>query len=944
MERVRVVVRVRPSSSAKAAAAAAAAAGTPAAPPPCDVVVAAGRTVRVMGSDSTKRCFEFDGVLDARATQAEAYVMAAKPVVARVLDGFNSTIMAYGQTGSGKTYTLGNPSGDATAFGQSVLGRCAGELFEALSEEADRVTVTYVEVYNEAVYDLLSPEDEPLAPLSVLDDAKGQVVVRNVLEREVRTVEAVASLLRAGGTRRRVGATAMNAESSRSHAICTIRVTRLDGRDGKLSVVDLAGSERARKTGAQGDRLAEGIQINKGLLVLGQVISALASREDHAPFRDSKLTRLLRDSLGGTATTVMVACVAPEHDHRDETTNTLRYAARARNVSNVTVRHVVAAADDNDDVSGAVAALRLENAELKRELRAAYERLAATPEPPDDDDDDDDDDDRGGGSHQQQQQQQQQQHHASRYHHQKDELGEDPMMSFSEDDDEPRRFTEESWGHSEEEESPTLRAKVAEAVRTLEEELDYLERARDEVAAELKQKQAALSTTTAPAEKRKEIEALRKELAARSNKLNAKARELEAARADRDRLRTEMVEARAKRVELEKRLRGEAAARAKGAREAEIAVRRATRETEKSKAALVKLERVHELQKAALRRERDETSKRAASERRRKLLDDAAGRARRDKVLARQQHQLNAQHQDDRARWGGDTTLDARLEANVSDDVARALKTRASDVPKIHLPPLSAADARLALRWYHAEIVRLRTAAQRAVRPRLSSSRPRRRAQQKPPARDNDSESSWVEEEEEEVVDDTTYRRTSKPKSKPKKRENADEIDGMTVAELKNALRDVGLKLGGRKSELVARLREHRQASKVVVVAAYDCASECDGELGFLRGDRIAVAEQSDDGWWKGVLERTGETGLFPANYVVLLERGELPSEQPAADDNGASAANDENDPGPLFHDEPPPAVTPVAERDDQSSDAPTSDKNARAPLVDLVQIDPQFA
>ncbi|KAH8093400.1 hypothetical protein JL720_4532 [Aureococcus anophagefferens] len=275
--------------------------------------------------------------------------------------------MAYGQTGSGKTHTMGEPldalstsPGDA---GEGVIGRALGEVFarRAASPEATTVHLSYLEVYNECVYDLLATHEDR-EPLGVREDG---------------------GALHRGALRRRTGATKMNAGSSRSHALLTVRVATASGAVGKLVLVDLAGSERATRTGAEGARLNEGIMINKGLLALGNVVSALAERTEasgaarHVPFRDSKLTRLLRDSLGGSARTYMVACVSPCAADADETANTLRYASRARRISNVAVRHAVAETPERALIAAEAAALRsADDAEAEEASQLAASTLA----------------------------------------------------------------------------------------------------------------------------------------------------------------------------------------------------------------------------------------------------------------------------------------------------------------------------------------------------------------------------------------------------------------------------------------------------------------------------------------------------------------------------------------------------------------------------------------
>lgn len=836
LERVKVVVRVRPTTNKSC-------------------VTCRGNTVAVRTSESDSKCFEFDGVLDAGC--AGVYEKTGSLVVRRVLDGYNATVMAYGQTGSGKTFTLGNPAEDAEAFAASVTGRCVAEIFKGSGDA--KIVVSYLEVYNEGVYDLLTDG----GPLSILDDAQGQVVVRNLSESAVATVDEVAALLRQGGVRRRVGATRMNAESSRSHAICSLRVTQRDGTEGKLCVVDLAGSERARKTGAQGDRLNEGIQINKGLLVLGQVISTLAAdSQEHAPFRDSKLTRLLRDSLGGTASTVMIACVGPEEDHRDETLNTLRYAARARNVANVAVRHVAA-----PNFEALVENLRKENAELKAQLVLLRQAPSSVLVASTNFSDDEDDDEREG-----------------------DDVGRFTEEAFLTDDDEDDDAPNQGETPLSDETEVALKSKFAEAVRLLEEELSGLEKARDEAAAELKKKQATLANLPSgptAAAKRKEVEALRDALKARSQMLVAKARELDAARRDRDRLKAEIEAGRAKRVELEKKLRGETAARAKGERLAQLAARRAARQVERSKAALTKLERAHEVQAAILRRRCDEKSKVVRRHRRTDPIMAAKLADARQRLAQRDAAADKHDNDDDKTLARIDTTtLDARLEAKVEADVERALAQPPGHGAKranVHLPPLSAADARLALRWYHSELVRLRAAAHRSMRPRLSSGAKRARKNAISTKDPHDSESSWVEDED--GGQDDEDEDVQSKKQADRKPRSADDVDALTVADIKVELRRAGLKLAGRKSELLERLREHRRTGSTVatvVVAAYDCTPDSDSELGFRSGDRITVLDQSDDGWWRGILPN-GRSGLFPSNYVRPLTEASKDGKQTAA-------------------------------------------------------------
>ncbi|KAH8091256.1 hypothetical protein JL720_6145 [Aureococcus anophagefferens] len=265
------------------------------------------------------------------------YDVTTKPLVAQLFDGYNATVLAYGQTGSGKTYTMGTAFGDEP---DGVVPRAVVDIMArraALLAAGDRdcgVVLSLCEVYNEEVRDLLA--DRGGGALKVQDAAEGGGVrIAGLSERVVESADAVYALTRDGMRRRATGSTNMNEHSSRSHMILSFRVEVGASADGassktcsKLHLVDLAGSERAKRTGATGDRLREGIQINSSLLA-GQ------------RHRGSALTRLLSDSLGGTAHTTMIACVSPNASDADESLNTLRWADRATLVKNVAGIHVV---------------------------------------------------------------------------------------------------------------------------------------------------------------------------------------------------------------------------------------------------------------------------------------------------------------------------------------------------------------------------------------------------------------------------------------------------------------------------------------------------------------------------------------------------------------------------------------------------------------------------
>ncbi|KAL2489056.1 P-loop containing nucleoside triphosphate hydrolase superfamily protein [Forsythia ovata] len=320
------------------------------------------------------------------------------PLVDALFHGYNGTVLAYGQTGSGKTYTMGtNYNGEEHESG--VIPKVMDTIFskvEAMKESTEfLIRVSFIEIFKEEVFDLLDPNIPSLSksdvppvvkatgparvPIQIRETVSGGITLAGVKEAEVKTKDEMASYLLQGSVCRATGSTNMNSQSSRSHAIFTIsmeqkRISRSSVGDdvgddiltAKLHLVDLAGSERAKRTGADGTRLREGIHINKGLLALGNVISALGDdkkrREGgHVPYRDSKLTRLLQDSLGGNSKTVMIACVSPADVNAEETLNTLKYANRARNIQNKAIIN-------RDPVAAQVQRMRSQIEQLQAEL------------------------------------------------------------------------------------------------------------------------------------------------------------------------------------------------------------------------------------------------------------------------------------------------------------------------------------------------------------------------------------------------------------------------------------------------------------------------------------------------------------------------------------------------------------------------------------------------
>eukprot|EP00927_Polykrikos_kofoidii_P082092 TRINITY_DN8067_c0_g1_i1.p1 TRINITY_DN8067_c0_g1~~TRINITY_DN8067_c0_g1_i1.p1 ORF type:complete len:829 (-),score=268.13 TRINITY_DN8067_c0_g1_i1:193-2679(-) len=295
------------------------------------------------GTDKDAKDFTFDAVFDETMSQQQIFDDTALEIIDSVMDGFNGTIFAYGQTGAGKSHTMTGPANCAPEL-QGLLPRSFTQIFSNMSTSSTikyLVRGSFLEIYNEEIRDLLSRNPKERCELK--DSATSGVYVKDLSAFVVKTKEEMEQVLEAGLNNRSVSKTQMNETSSRSHSIFTITVEQADLdakgeghiRVGKLNMVDLAGSERQAKTGATGERLKEATKINLSLSALGNVISALVDgKSSHIPYRDSKLTRLLQDSLGGNTKTVMVANCGPACYNFDETLSTLRYAYRAKSIKN----------------------------------------------------------------------------------------------------------------------------------------------------------------------------------------------------------------------------------------------------------------------------------------------------------------------------------------------------------------------------------------------------------------------------------------------------------------------------------------------------------------------------------------------------------------------------------------------------------------------------------
>lgn len=289
--------------------------------------------ITLAGEKGKTKTWEFDRVFDSNSTQ-DAVFLEVQPLVTSILDGYSVCIFAYGQTGSGKTFTMSGPPENP-----GINTRSLQELFvrksARASEYQDDLTVSVLEIYNEQIRDLLAA-DAASTNLQVRQGPTGNFVAGLTVV-PVQSLDEVFELIKRGNKNRSTHATDMNEHSSRSHSILAVNIRSTNivagtVANGKLFLVDLAGSERLSKTGAEGQRLKEAQSINKSLSALGDVIAARASRAKHVPYRNSALTYLLQDALGGDSKTLMVACASPVDYNTEESFCTLNFAARARSV------------------------------------------------------------------------------------------------------------------------------------------------------------------------------------------------------------------------------------------------------------------------------------------------------------------------------------------------------------------------------------------------------------------------------------------------------------------------------------------------------------------------------------------------------------------------------------------------------------------------------------
>lgn len=299
---------------------------------------------------SQNKFLTFDRVFDPTSTQTDVFDTVASPLLKEVIAGYNCTIFAYGQTNTGKTYTMeGDRLNDLNLQNNTSAGiipRCLSHLFDELlsKEKLDYIIkIKYLELYNEELFDLLSNNNDiPASKLVLYEDAKkGALTIHGLQEMIVHNKYEAYEILKRNSERRQTATTLLNISSSRSHTVLSIIVQMKEISDdnellktAKLNLVDLAGTENISKSGAVNERARETKNINKSLLSLGRVITALVNKAAHIPYRESKLTRLLRDSLGGQTKTSIIATVSSASSNIEETLSTLEYACRARNITN----------------------------------------------------------------------------------------------------------------------------------------------------------------------------------------------------------------------------------------------------------------------------------------------------------------------------------------------------------------------------------------------------------------------------------------------------------------------------------------------------------------------------------------------------------------------------------------------------------------------------------
>uniref|UniRef100_A0A4W3K438 Kinesin-like protein n=1 Tax=Callorhinchus milii TaxID=7868 RepID=A0A4W3K438_CALMI len=325
---------------------------------------------------SREKSYMFDVALDYEATQEDVYRATTKGLIEGIISGYNATVFAYGPTGAGKTYTM-----LGTDYEPGIYVRTLNDLFKSIEETSDdmeyTVSMSYLEIYNEMIRDLLNPVS---GFLDLREDSKGSIQVAGITEVSTINAKEIMQLLVKGNKQRTQEPTAANKTSSRSHAVLEVTVRQKNRvrnilqevRIGRLFMIDLAGSERASQTQNRGKRMKEGAHINRSLLALGNCINALSEKggNKYVNYRDSKLTRLLKDSLGGNSRTVMIAHISPASLSFEESRNTLTYADRAKNIKTRVKRNLMNVSYHIAQYTNIISDLRSEIHRLKKKIDA----------------------------------------------------------------------------------------------------------------------------------------------------------------------------------------------------------------------------------------------------------------------------------------------------------------------------------------------------------------------------------------------------------------------------------------------------------------------------------------------------------------------------------------------------------------------------------------------
>jgi kinesin family protein 6/9 len=325
--------------------------------------------------------FKYNKILH-NTSQEDVFDYCARDIISNIVEGFNGTIMCYGQTGAGKTFTMNGSMANFKYRG--VTPRTLSMIFQEIDSRFDQqvtVRVSYIEIYNELMFDLLSPipTHEQSGNITIVEEANGNIKMKGLSMHVCNNEEEALNLLFEGETNRTISQHELNKQSSRSHCIFTVHIeskSRVESTEkvhvSKLHLVDLAGSERTKKTGSSGITLKEAAFINKSLSFLEQVVVAVCDRHrEHVPYRQSKLTSILKDSIGGNCKTLMIANLWPEASNLEETISTCKFATRMMRVSNEAIMNI------NQDPAILIKKYEREIRDLKHELNQTY-----VPEPP----------------------------------------------------------------------------------------------------------------------------------------------------------------------------------------------------------------------------------------------------------------------------------------------------------------------------------------------------------------------------------------------------------------------------------------------------------------------------------------------------------------------------------------------------------------------------------